>query len=397
MELNNQELTQKINDLTQDLSRSNLDYTRLSREKNLLTQELDAFKTVQQSWEQKLKDTQETHEQEIITLKKSLHLSRVEKDSLSKQIRDLLVVHTVATTSTSLRHIDSETSFSDTEVTSATSYQVKNTISSNSHKGHSRHVEIDALKNSLNQAHEIINTMQKNLDIEREERTELDKLLREAQETIENFNTQSIHLHQCKQSSSHQTYTLGEELACSTDNFKTVVENEIQTREVELTYVNLPSLSNIDLNPSSSSISDSNKEGDIHIIKDTYGTLLTQPESYFYKSRRNLHEDKKSSPSAIFASTAVDSILNSKLELFPEVRKRQSTDDGFVAALTKTMIGDWMWKYTRKVVGSGISENRHRRFFWIHPYTQTLYWSAQEPGASTSYASTKSGNVINVN
>jgi hypothetical protein len=62
-----------------------------------------------------------------------------------------------------------------------------------------------------------------------------------------------------------------------------------------------------------------------------------------------------------------------------------------ISAITKTMIGDWLWKYTRRTVGGGISEHRHRRFFWVHPYTRTLYWSAVEPGVDGSEALAKSG------
>ncbi|RUP43227.1 meiotic cell cortex C-terminal pleckstrin homology-domain-containing protein [Jimgerdemannia flammicorona] len=51
-----------------------------------------------------------------------------------------------------------------------------------------------------------------------------------------------------------------------------------------------------------------------------------------------------------------------------------------ISALTQTMIGEGMYKYTRRAVGGGISEYRHKRFFWVHPFTKTLYWSASEPG-----------------
>ncbi|KAG1505212.1 hypothetical protein G6F52_012110 [Rhizopus delemar] len=47
---------------------------------------------------------------------------------------------------------------------------------------------------------------------------------------------------------------------------------------------------------------------------------------------------------------------------------------------TQTVVGDWMWKYTRNRLGRGMSENRHLRFFWLHPYSQIVYWSTQEPG-----------------
>lgn len=55
------------------------------------------------------------------------------------------------------------------------------------------------------------------------------------------------------------------------------------------------------------------------------------------------------------------------------------TDPRMIQAITQTMIGEYLWKYTRKAGRGGISENRHRRFFWIHPYTRTLYWSDRDP------------------
>lgn len=467
LELNNQELSQKINELTQELSRSNFEQTRHAREETVLGQELDHLKAIQQSWEQKLKDAQENHEQDIILLKKSLHANRIEKESLSKQIQELVAQHAAATAITTLRHVDNETSISnaDDAFTSALPSQHQNALlSSNTNNKNTSHVEIDALKTSLNQAHEIIHTMQEKIDRERGERVEIDKLLREAQETIENYTSHtdstqwypphsspiisnqnhhfllsppSIHSHHHKQLEACSSKTcikslathgksLSDELslAGSAGNFNnlqpTVVDEiilpssviisdqqgakaesqKIQLSPIELTYVDLPSLSNLDMHSSFSSSNKSEKDNDYNkeiklVVQNKnnqhYGSLLTKPESYFYKSRRDLQDEKHITPSALFASTAVESILNSKLELFPEVKKRNSNDDGSVTALTRTMIGDWMWKYTRKVVGSGISENRHRRFFWIHPYTQTLYWSSQEPGSSFGHSSTKSG------
>jgi chromosome segregation ATPase len=50
----------------------------------------------------------------------------------------------------------------------------------------------------------------------------------------------------------------------------------------------------------------------------------------------------------------------------------------------RTMMGEWMFKYTRYRAG-------HHRFFWLHPYTKTLYWSQQEPSHGGEYKA-KSGN-----
>lgn len=69
------------------------------------------------------------------------------------------------------------------------------------------------------------------------------------------------------------------------------------------------------------------------------------------------------------------------------------TDPRVIQAITQTMIGEHLWKYTRnQMQRSRISENRHRRFFWIHPYTKTLYWSTENPAISKeSTRSTRSG------
>ncbi|KAL8279110.1 hypothetical protein RQP46_008568 [Phenoliferia psychrophenolica] len=68
-----------------------------------------------------------------------------------------------------------------------------------------------------------------------------------------------------------------------------------------------------------------------------------------------------------------------------------STDPQVIHAITQTMIGEFLHKYTKKAFGKGISEKRHKRFFWVHPYTKTLYWSSADPGAAnTNQSSAKS-------
>ncbi|CAG8451858.1 10255_t:CDS:2 [Acaulospora morrowiae] len=56
------------------------------------------------------------------------------------------------------------------------------------------------------------------------------------------------------------------------------------------------------------------------------------------------------------------------------------TDPNIIHAITQTMIGEYLYKYTRSKFG-GISDKRHKRFFWVHPYTKTLYWSNKDPGS----------------
>ncbi|KAL8869092.1 MAG: hypothetical protein Q9174_004528, partial [Haloplaca sp. 1 TL-2023] len=58
------------------------------------------------------------------------------------------------------------------------------------------------------------------------------------------------------------------------------------------------------------------------------------------------------------------------------------TDPRMISAITQTMIGEFLWKYTRKAGRGEMSNNRHRRFFWVHPYTRTLYWSDRDPSTA---------------
>lgn len=58
------------------------------------------------------------------------------------------------------------------------------------------------------------------------------------------------------------------------------------------------------------------------------------------------------------------------------------TDPRMIQAITQTMIGEYLWKYTRKTGRGEMSENRHRRYFWVHPYTKTLYWSDRDPSTA---------------
>jgi len=75
----------------------------------------------------------------------------------------------------------------------------------------------------------------------------------------------------------------------------------------------------------------------------------------------------------------------------------QSTDPNVIHAITQTMIGEFLYKYTRKTIGKGYGQSRHKRFFWVHPYTKTLYWSSADPGSSgVSESSAKSAYIEGV-
>lgn len=71
-----------------------------------------------------------------------------------------------------------------------------------------------------------------------------------------------------------------------------------------------------------------------------------------------------------------------------------STNPATIESITRTMIGMSMYKYTRLAGRQGLSENRHKRYFWIHPYTKTLYWSVYNPVNAPEGAIIKSAPIL---
>lgn len=81
--------------------------------------------------------------------------------------------------------------------------------------------------------------------------------------------------------------------------------------------------------------------------------------------------------------TSFASELDNRFSLRPgmgmPIGFESGADPRMIQAITQTMIGEYLWKYTRKTGRGEMSENRHRRYFWVHPYTRTLYWSDRDP------------------
>lgn len=96
------------------------------------------------------------------------------------------------------------------------------------------------------------------------------------------------------------------------------------------------------------------------------------------KMRRESQVSRRSSVSS-FASE-----IEERFNMYPNVGPmpqgyNAGTDPRMIQAITQTMIGEFLWKYTRKTVSGEVSSTRHRRYFWVHPYTRTLYWSERDP------------------
>ncbi|RCI05271.1 hypothetical protein CU098_011562 [Rhizopus stolonifer] len=112
---------------------------------------------------------------------------------------------------------------------------------------------------------------------------------------------------------------------------------------------------------------------------DYQRSLNRTPVSMSSMSTANTHDQLRSVTSSHFDTHSIN-----------------ATDPHMISLITKTMIGDWLWKNTRKAVGGGISENKHQRYFWIHPYSRTLYWSNKSPGLDGNHAKAKSALIENI-
>ncbi|CAP60791.1 uncharacterized protein PODANS_1_20630 [Podospora anserina S mat+] len=109
------------------------------------------------------------------------------------------------------------------------------------------------------------------------------------------------------------------------------------------------------------------------------GSIREMPE--VHSPSRMTARSRKSSISS-FASE-----VDTRFNIHPEGGYDTSglgpnTDPRMIQAITQTMIGEYLWKYTRKAGRGEMSENRHRRYFWVHPYTRTLYWSDRDPSSA---------------
>ena len=110
------------------------------------------------------------------------------------------------------------------------------------------------------------------------------------------------------------------------------------------------------------------------------GTASRPPFQERNRSRAGSQMSRQSSVSS-FASE-LDQRFNIRTDGLPANQSFEAgpgTDPRMIQAITQTMIGEFLWKYTRKPGRPEMSNTRHKRYFWVHPYTRTLYWSEQDP------------------
>lgn len=75
---------------------------------------------------------------------------------------------------------------------------------------------------------------------------------------------------------------------------------------------------------------------------------------------------------ASVSSSSVNSIGSSSVGT--EIDRQQ-----VMSYVTAVVIGECLYKYTHGFSLSGLTGGRHERFFWVHPYSMTLYWDKDNP------------------
>jgi hypothetical protein len=106
------------------------------------------------------------------------------------------------------------------------------------------------------------------------------------------------------------------------------------------------------------------------------------------------HSHQSVSSLSSFASDC-DTRFNAASTLEPGQNiQEDALDLATMNAVKRTMIGMSLYKYMRRPGWQGLSDKRHQRFFWLNPYTQTLYWSAFNPVNAPENAVIKSTPVV---
>ncbi len=121
----------------------------------------------------------------------------------------------------------------------------------------------------------------------------------------------------------------------------------------------------------------------------------TIPRPMHSSGTAELHSPTRTRASRASSVTSFASEVDVRFGLRPGMMPngmQPTTDPRMINAITQTMIGEYLWKYTRKTGRGAMSGNRHRRYFWVHPYTRTLYWSDNDP-SSANRAEVKAKSV----
>ncbi|KAF9136852.1 hypothetical protein BGX30_010812 [Mortierella sp. GBA39] len=149
-----------------------------------------------------------------------------------------------------------------------------------------------------------------------------------------------------------------------------------------------PSTSQVNLTPLNNGVGSTTHPH--HVITDSSGVTIGR------------HPDYRPSPNGSISSMSTDYNQDGYLRNGRRMSNSSNfdltpTDPTMIQLITQTMIGDYLWKYTRRRITTMMNEKMHWRYVWIHPYTKTMHWSLKNPGSGGStLQSGKSGLIVAV-
>jgi chromosome segregation ATPase len=348
LELTKQDLSHQIRQLSQTISKSHMDQVRRERQENLVHQELELMKTAQIKWQDVINKTQSEYEAKLATLNQSLIKMKREKDIIALQLEEL---------SDSIEQAKKKDTVLEMQKPSAE--------------------EIKTLQLSLAQAHGMIEALKVDLETEKQKKNVVDALLKESQETIEQMqktNSSSATESEEHAAAWHQDTadsTIRSSIAVSVDESSTAtatssIHTSPQSLEEEITNV-----IHQEQNSQECSI---DRFGSSMLMKESCSTNLSSASGTQYANEEDDQLEQPLHPLVLPLTH-----LNGFEKVLPFIMH--------------TMIGEWLYKYTRYHIGNGISNKSHQRFFWLHPYTKTLYWSEKQPGVQGGEYKAKSGKL----
>ncbi|KAI7890829.1 meiotic cell cortex C-terminal pleckstrin homology-domain-containing protein [Mucor mucedo] len=317
LELTKQDLSHQIRQLSQSIARTQMEQVRRERQSSLVNQELELLKASQLNWQEMMNNTQTEYESTLSSLNSQLANLKKEKDVIALQLEQL---------SKAQRDAKQEEEQDEHKLRKISEQEIK------------------ALQVSLGQAHSVVESLQLDLEKEKQKKSEVDALLRESQETIESMQ---------KTSSAPNTWCQDAHAAQSS------VTVLVPTSDSEL-----------------SSLEQEIESAEGRIITERFGSVI-------------MRDSATNTP----AQLVVPKEECNHQEPLPILPPSPNGFEKVLPFVMHTMIGEWLLKYTRNKMGYGISSKSHQRFFWLHPYTKTLYWSEQEPGVKGGEYKAKSVSI----
>jgi predicted nucleic acid-binding Zn-ribbon protein len=350
LELTKQDLSHQIRQLSQTISKSPMDQVRRERQKNLVHQELELMKTAQIKWQDVINKTQSEYEAKLDTLNQSLGKLKREKEAIALQLEQL---------NDSIAQAKKKDNDLEKRKPSAE--------------------EIQALQLSLAQAHGMVEALKEDLEIEKQKKCEVDELLRESQETIE----------QMQKTSSSSATESEEQLAAVSWCQDTVRSSAVALAS---TVVIVDESSTVTATSSIHTLPRSLEEEMSHVNNhdfqessiDRFGSMLMKESCSTNPSSASVTQQDDGEDEQVEHPVHPLALPLTRLNGFEKV----------LPFVMHTMIGEWLYKYTRYHIGNGISNKSHQRFFWLHPYTKTLYWSRKQPGVQGGEYKAKSGKPL---